>query len=976
MHASRIAITQGQTTLFGVLSLVFFLLMTPHLRASKTHGTSSRNPGRGNRWVETTLRRMTLRQKIGQMLMPAYFGGFTPADDAGYKELMREVKEDGVGGFILATHSGPLGIQKSEVYATAVLTNQLQRAAKVPLLVSADFERGTNMRLNEGTSFPSAMAVAAAGRPADAFTIGAITAKEARAVGVQWILAPVSDVNDNPDNPIINIRSYGEDPQSVARFVAEFVHGVQQNGAIATAKHFPGHGDVSVDSHLALPTVPGDRAHMESVELVPFRAAIDAGVATVMTGHLSVPAFEPDPTLPATLSPLILQGLLRGQMKFHGLIVADALEMGGITSLYSPADAAVRAVAAGVDVLLLPLSTTATITALEDAVRSGRLSEARIDESVRRILLAKARAGLDKNRLVDVDALNSEIRKHAYDAAALDIADRGVTLLRDAPHLLPLDSTRPGHYLLAAISADADADPGVDFEEELRPRVDSLITLRADTQFASATNLTLPPSADYDAVIIALFVRVADKKGNVGMPAEQVAFVHRLLASGKPTVVACFGSPYLVAHFPEASTWVAEFGSSDVAQRAVARAIFGQSAIGGKLPVTVPGVAERGAGLTLPAHPMTLERAPSAMESRMAPVFGLLDRAVSQKAFPGGVLAVGLHNKLLVHPFGTLSYTKSSPPVRASTIYDAASLTKPVVTATATMILAERKLIVLDAPIGRYLPEWNRDSQTAWRASATIRQLLEHSAGLPAHKDYFLTARNRQTLLAGIFAEPLEYQPGTKIVYSDLGYILLGEIVERLTGISFARFAASQIFEPLGMEDSQFNPPEALRSRIAPTEFDSRFRKRLLRGEVDDANAFVMGGAAGHAGLFTTAGDLAIFSQMMLNGGIYAHHRMVTRATIGEFTHPVTIGDSTRTAGWDVPVAPSSSGEFFSKSSYGHLGFTGTSLWIDPERGLFIILLTNRVNPSADNDKIRALRPGLHDAILQALGLIAPAAVK
>jgi beta-N-acetylhexosaminidase len=972
MRASRIAPLGRHSSQLWALSLALFLLMTPYICARTTRGPSSKLKSQESRWVESALARMTLRQKIGQMLMPAYFGGFTPVDDPAYKDLMHEVTEDGVGGFILGTRTGPLGIEieKSQAYSTAVLTNQLQRAAKFPLLVSADFERGTNMRLDEGTSFPSNMAVAATGRPEDAFTIGTITAKEARAVGVSWILAPVSDVNDNPDNPIINIRSYGEDPGSVARFVTEFIRGVQQNGALATAKHFPGHGNVSVDSHVSLPTVPGDLARLESVELVPFRAAIGAGVATIMTGHLAVPALEPDPSTPATLSSKVLQGFLRGQLNFHGLIVADALEMGGITSLYSPADAAVRAVGAGVDVLLMPLSPRATITALEDAVYAGRLSEARIDESVRRILTAKARLGLNKNRLVNVDALNREIRKPSYGAAALDIAARSVTVLRDTPHMLPLDSTRPTRYLLVSISADADAYPGSNFEEELRTQVDSLTALRADTQFASVSNLKLPPSDSYDTMIIALFVRVADHKGNVGMHPDQVAFVQNLLASGKPALVACFGSPYLIAHFPRAPTWVSGFGSEDTVQRATARAIFGQTEITGTLPVTIPGVAARGAGLDIPENPMRLQPAPARMASSLAPVFAMLDCAVDKKIFPGGVLAVGLRDQFLIHPFGALSYTKNAPRVREDTIYDAASLTKPIVTTTAAMILVERDLLDLNAPISRYLPEWNRGSQPDWRSKAIIRELLEHSAGLPAHKDYFLTAKNRQALLASVFAEPLEYQPGTKIVYSDLGFILLGEIVERLTGLLLDQFAENEIFQPLGMKDSQFNPPRVFKSRIAPTEFDSAFRKRLLQGEVDDSNAYVMKGIAGHAGLFTTAGDLSIFSQMMLNGGIYAQHRLVARATIAEFTERVTIGDSARAIGWDVPVQPSASGGYFSPASYGHLGYTGTSLWIDPERSLFVILLTNRVNPSAGNDKIRTFRPELHDAILQALGLV------
>ena len=327
------------------------------------------------------------------MLMPYYFGVFTSAESAEYKNLLHEVEENHVGGFIVGTTRGPLGIERSQVYPTAELTNELQRRAKIPLLIGADFESGTGMRLDEGTSFPSAMAVGATSDPKLAYAMGKVIALESRAAGVHWIFAPDADVNNNPDNPIINIRSFGENPKSVGEFVAQEIRGIEENGALATAKHFPGHGDVSVDSHLSLPTVPGDRKELEATELVPFRAAIAASVGSIMPGHLSVPAFEPDPSVPATTSRNILTGLLRDELKFKGLVVTDAMDMGGVTSRYPPGEAAVRAVEAGADVLLMPPVPDAAMAGLERAVRSGRITEKRIDESVRRILQAKSRLG-------------------------------------------------------------------------------------------------------------------------------------------------------------------------------------------------------------------------------------------------------------------------------------------------------------------------------------------------------------------------------------------------------------------------------------------------------------------------------------------------------------------------------------------------------------------------------------------------------
>src|SRR5271155_2972258 len=329
-----------------LLAALFIVLLTAlpaaihpeDVPSRKTLGPSAR------KWVEETFRRLTTEEKIGQIVFPTYFGGFESTESQDYKELMERVVGNHIGGFILGTRRGPRGIELSRVYETAVLTNQLQRAAAIPLLIGSDFERGTVMRVDEGTAFPHAMAVGATGRPEDGYAMGRVTAIEARAMGVQWVFAPVADVNSNPDNPIINIRSFGEDPKLVAEYVSNFVRGVEENGAIATAKHFPGHGDVSVDSHLTLASVPGDRAELESVELVPFRAAIAAGVSSIMPGHLAVPAFEPDPEVPATLSRNILTGLLRDDMKFRGLIITDALDMGGVTSNYPPGEAAVRAI--------------------------------------------------------------------------------------------------------------------------------------------------------------------------------------------------------------------------------------------------------------------------------------------------------------------------------------------------------------------------------------------------------------------------------------------------------------------------------------------------------------------------------------------------------------------------------------------------------------------------------------------------------
>jgi len=939
---------------------------------AQTPAASSSAPD-ANKWVETTLKQMSVEEKVGQLLFTTYHGSFRASDSAAYADMMRDVEQLHVGGFINITQGSPLGILKSQVYPTVVLNNQLQSRSKLPLLIGADFERGTAMRLDEGTSFPTAMAVAAAGNPKDAYTVGKVTALEARAAGIQWIYAPDSDVNSNPANPIINTRSFGEEPQRVSEFVTEFIRGVQENGGLATAKHFPGHGDTTADSHIDLPMVGADRERLEKLELVPFRAAIAAGVGSVMTGHLNVPALEPDPNASATLSSHVLTDLLRKQLGFEGLIVTDAMDMGGITVRYAPGDAAVRAVLAGVDALLMPPVPEAAFSALLDAVKSGQISQERLEASVRRILLAKARLGLHKNRLVDVAELNSKFGSVAWQAESQEISDRGVTLLRDTPHRLPLDGTRPARALLVCLYADPEPYPGEDLERELHRRFDSVVTLRADTKFAKAENLKLPSPDSYDIAILALFVRVSDRKGDVDVPADQFPLIQQLYKSGKPVISVGLGSPYLIERFPQAETWLSVFGISDVAQISVARALFGEISIRGRLPVTIPGEnLKAGFGVQLPATPMTLQPMDVLAEVKLQPAFEVIEKAIADRAFPGATLAVGYRGKLSLHAFGNLRYDAKSPAVNIHTMYDIASLTKVVVTTTLVEKLVEGDFpspLSLDSPIERYLPEWTTGPMPEWRHKVTVRHLMTHTSGLPPFKEYWRTSTSKQETLRRIFAEPLEYEPGSKVVYSDLGIILMAEIIQRLTGQPLDQLAKECIFDPLGMQQSMYNPPRKLWPEVAPTEFDNQLRHRLVQGEVHDENAFAIGGVSGHAGVFSTAPDLAVLCQMLLNGGVYAHQRILKRATIAQFTAPQTLAQNTRTLGWVVPTENSSSGHYFSVHSYGHTGFTGTTIWIDPDRQLFVVLLTNRVHPTRENHKIAEVRPAVHDAIVKSLGL-------
>lgn len=949
----------------------FSLFLVILLLLAQAASTQSRKPAprTDEKWVESTLKKMTLDEKVGQLMMVFYFGGFTSADSDEYKELMDLVEKRHVGGLVVRTRGTPLGVGRSQVYPTAALANQLQSRAKIPLLVAADFERGTAMRLEEGTVFPYAMAVAATGDPRDAYTMGKITALEARAAGVHWIFAPVADVNNNPDNPIINTRSFGEDPRRVSEFVTAFVRGVEENGALSSTKHFPGHGDTSVDSHVDLPTIKGDRARFDAIELPPFKAAIAAGTSTIMTAHLAVPAFEPNPELPATLSEKMTTELLRKELGFEGVIVTDAMEMGGVTVRYAPGDAAVRSFAAGSDFLLVPPVIDAAIAAIKEEITAGQIPMARLDDSVRRILRTKAKLGLHKQKLVDLNAVNSAFGRKEFADAALDISDRGITLLRNEENLVPLDGTKPRRMLLLSVSGDADPAPAVDLERELRWRVDSLQTVRVDTRYFRVEEARLPPPESYDVAVVALFVRVADRKNTVGLPADQAALVQQVLAGPKPVVMMGFGSPYLVGGFPQAKTWLGAFSTFEVSQRSAARALFGQTAIVGQMPVSVPGVFAIGAGLRTAANPMKLRGASADLDAKLAPAWQAMEQAIAEKAFPGGVLAVAHRGQLAVRAFGKQAYDQNATAVAPDTLYDLASVTKPMATATSVALLVSSGRLQLDQRVSRYVPEFAQGPQPEWRAKVTMRHLLTHTSGLPSYKPLYKEAKSKQEMLAKICAEPIEAEPGTRARYSDLGFALAGIVVERLTGKTLDVLTHDTLWEPLGMKETMYNPPASLLPRTAPTENDTTYRNKLVRGVVHDENAFAMGGVSGHAGLFATAADVAAFCEMLRNGGIYGHQRILPRRLVDLFTRKQKLGELERAIGWQTPGANGFAGKYGSANGFGHTGFTGTSIWVDPEKELVVVLLTNRVHPTRENEKIEQVRPAVHNAIYESLGL-------
>ncbi len=564
--------------LFGLFSgQIIFAQKTP--KADKA----------AEKWVETTLKSLTLREKIGQMIIVPFNAEFANFDSDKFANIRRQIEQNKVGGFTLF---------RGEANSVAALTNEAQKLSKLPLFFSADYERGLRMQLRTGTPFTTNMGVAATGDASATFRQGKIICEEMRAIGANWLFAPVADINNNPDNPVINIRSFGADPNKVGEFVAALSRGAKAGNCLSTLKHFPGHGDTATDSHIGLSVISADRAHLDAVELVPFKMGIEAGVDSIMTAHLAVPKVTGD-DLPATLNPKINNDILRKDLNFKGIITTDSMEMGAITKNFPNGESAVMAIKAGADVVLFPPDVEKAIAAIEAAIKNGDITEERINDSVRRLLAAKYRLGLVQNRLVDLAKVNQIVEKPENVLEANRTAEKSITLLRNDDNIFPMTKEKAGKTLFVVIAADDDAVEGAAFIPEIQRRVPQAKIVRLDPRSTSEEyEKVLTQAKNADSVILAPFVKRAALKGTVALPENQTAFVKKMLALEKPVAVVAFGSPYLIRQFPEVKNYVVTYAIEEVAQTAATRAMFGEVPFQGKLPVNIPNLFEIGAGIT------------------------------------------------------------------------------------------------------------------------------------------------------------------------------------------------------------------------------------------------------------------------------------------------------------------------------------------------------------------------------------------
>jgi beta-N-acetylhexosaminidase len=902
---------------------------------------------------------LTLREKIAQMIMVRVRGDFYNSKSWYKGQLKKWINEDGIGGVI--TFGG-------SVHGTYYNNKMFQSWVKnVPLLISADYERGTGQWLSGGTLFPSNMAITASSNSLNAYKAGRITATEATALGIHIILGPVMDINNNPANPIINFRSYSDDVNSVSKFGTQFIKGVQDGGRIACAKHYPGHGNTATDSHSSLPTIQGSRDELEKVELSPFKTAVDSGVGAIMTAHISVPGLDSNKN-PASHSWRITTGILKNEWGFAGLVITDGMEMGGLTQSAWAGESAILAIEAGADILLLPVDVEKTINSIEKAVKKGRLSIHQINKSVSKILKAKSEFGLFKTVTPEWTQVKDSVGLPKNKSLSQKIANESITLVKDNQNLIPLKPEKIKELTHLIISTD----DGI--KSKLNIFIKDINRTHGNVNEILVSQ-KLKPSQIEDIIseiknkpkpiLVSALVRIRMDKGEATIDSTHNLLLKRLYEEKVQYVLSSFGSPYLPEynHIP---TYLCAFGYGSISLKAMANAIWGRIPIEGVLPVNLNDIHKKGDGIKRSKRKYGFEKN---IKLDFNNAFAIIDSFINKKIFPGAQIFVSKKGKILASQgFGSHTYENKSPPVTEHSIYDIASITKILSTTPIIMKLVSQKKINLDHPVKQYIPEFNGP----FKNKVTLRHLLTHSAGLEPYIEYFLEdkIKSKNEIINDIINRELLFEPGSQMKYSDLGMILLAEVISIVQNKSFKSLAEKYIFTPFNMENTSFNPSKELLHQIVPTEIDNRFRKRLVHGEVHDENAFILGGVAPHAGIFSTAKDIGNYFQMLLNGGTWLGKRYFNSSIINQFTKRQNIPiNSDRAIGFDTPSrnGKSSAGDFFGDLSFGHLGFTGTSVWADPENDIIIVLLTNRVHPTREKKGIYQARRMIYNSLMKQL---------
>ncbi len=930
-------------------------------------------------WAERVLVNLTLREKIAQMMIFSMSMQFKKISEKKWEEIFNLIKSDGIGG---------VHLWYGEAGSSLSIMNNMQKESKIPILFDADLETGLKQRFPSGTEFPPAMAISATGNSENAFEIGFIIAKEARSVGVHWNFSPVVDVNNNALNPIINTRSFGEKPDLVSKFSIQLMKGLQKGGMLATAKHFPGHGDTETDSHSSLAVIPSDSSRLWETEIKPFKAMIDHKVDAVMVAHIHAPDYQSDSDRPASMSSFWINDVLKSRLNFKGTVVTDAMEMGGIVKNYSDDFALIETIKSGANVIIQNHNLKRSIDVVEKAVANGEVSLEIINESALKMLKMKQRIGLDQNRYLDLKTMQKTLGKNTHKKTAQKVASEAITCVKNEGTLIPFNANKRDSLYVIDLY---DTKNNHSISKVTKGLKINGFKVRAfqfdDSDTKRYMKLILSEIPEDSPILINAFVNPKASKNQIFFSELQTELIEKMIKKSSRVILTSLGSPYLIQQFKGIPAYVCAYKDSDLMQDALSNALSGEKEISGVLPVSIPGIASFGDGLKIKknkplktkektkayrAGKKIIEIKADEIKANISPTISLLNKSVEQKAWPGCVLLGAKDGKIFIHEaVGYHTYDKKRK-LRISDIFDIASITKVLATTSGIMKLYDEGSLTLNSPVVDYIPKFKsskRKNQNL-RSKITIKNLLTHTSGLPAFKAYHTIDGSIETKYDSIYNTGLIASPGDTMIYSDIGMIILGKIIQEVSGLSLDEYLDSIVFSPLGMNTTRFNPLSQKQHRIVPTEIDDS--GMLTKGIVHDENARSLGGVSGHAGLFSTAKDLALFSQMMLNKGIYGWTRIFKSETVDLFTQKNYVqSNNERVIGWDNPSGHASGGVYLSDSSFGHTGFTGTSLWIDPKHNLIVILLSNAVHPSREhkNPNYFDWRQRIHSSVYESVGI-------
>ncbi|BDX39548.1 beta-N-acetylglucosaminidase [Tenuifilaceae bacterium CYCD] len=1000
-----------------ILAIVFVLFFSTVQANKRNFTTSSQDTLKQVSWVDSIMQQLTLRDKIGQLFMVA---AYSNRDNTHIQEIADLVKNQHIGGLIFF-QGGPV--------RQALQTNYYQSLAKIPMLISMDAEWGPGMRLDSTFSYPRQMMLGASADSLLVYQMGCDIARQLKRLGVHINFAPVVDINSNPQNPVINTRSFGENRDRVVKFGLAYMAGLQDNGLIACAKHFPGHGDTYEDSHVALPTVSHTLERLDSIETYPFKQLVKGGLNSIMVAHLRVPALESDSLKPSSISSHIINNILINEIGFKGLIFTDALNMKGIANYYDAVEINVLALKAGNDILLFPSKVKESIDKIESLIKSGDISENDINQKCRKVLMAKYYVGLNSYSPIDTANLYKDLNTISSQVLRRKIIANSLTVVSNN-NILPLkglDTLKIAYLEIGTNKGDA-------FREQLELYSPiSTFTINPESSVAEYDSLlfALEP---YNLIIVgyhAADIRFSKSYG-ITYQAANLLFD---LAFRKKVILDYFGTPYSIGKFfnPQSfSSIIISYDNSYDAQNLSAQLIFGGISAKGQLPVSVVNSYTLGTGNQISGGKRLSYMLPEeiGIDSKfLQKVDSIAYDAIQKGVTPGMQILAAKDGVVFFNKsFGKPTYS-SQENVDIRMLYDIASVTKVTATLPVLMKLYDDSKITLSSTLGMFT---KLDSYTD-KSAITIKDLLLHQSGLQPWIPFYLKTLSTlvpntqvaQETLSGdypfkvsekaylhkyvapstryysskwSFNFPLKcaeniyscegikdtlfniinsskLQDAGKYRYSDLGFLYLQRVVENISNKGLDELADSIFYKKLGMNYTLFQPTNRFdKERIVPTEYDLTFRKQLVWGNVHDPAAAMIGGVAGHAGVFSNANDLAKLMQMYLRGGLYGDERYLKTETISNFTNTPNGNNGNRRAlGFDKPSPkgePSPAGDLASPKSFGHTGFTGTVVWADPETGLIYIFLSNRVYPDANNTKLAGMniRTKIHDIFYKAIG--------